>query len=130
MRTFGLVMLVGFGVLGTLSLLTWRRTGAEWRHVAGLLFLAIALVVFVWSLVAPTTLPPVYRAWMSFGQGIGAVVSTVLLTILYVLVVAPIGFIMRLTGTDPLDRRVTRDAASYWRAHEGRGSRDQYLHMS
>ncbi|MGI8498055.1 MAG: SxtJ family membrane protein [Gemmatimonadaceae bacterium] len=130
MRIFGVVMLVGFGILGGLSLLTWRRTGVSWRLYAGYILLGVGTVVFLWSVVAPRSLPPIYRAWMALGQGMGTIVSTVLLSLLYYVVVTPVGLLMRVTGTDPVERRVTRGDGSYWTIHDKPASAADYEHMA
>ena len=130
MRVFGLVMLIGFGVLGGLLLWGWLAEQTTWRLYAGALLMSLGVLIFLWSLVAPRSLPPVYRAWMAFGMKLGTFVSTILLTAAYFVVVAPVGLIMRLTGTDPLDRAVRRDAASYWHPHAAPRPPSDYEHMS
>ncbi len=130
MRIFGVVLLVGFGILGGLALWSYGSGGAEWRRVVGWTLISLGTIVFLWSLVSPRTLPPVYRAWMKFGQAIGTVVSSVLLSVLYFVVFFLVGRLMRLTGTDPLDRTVRRGAGTYWRKHAGRSAPADYAHMS
>ena len=136
MRVFGLVMLLGFGVLGGLLLWGWYRTqssndpGGLWRLVIGAALVSVGALIFLWSLVAPRSLPPVYRAWMTFGQWLGTLVSTLLLSAAYLVVVAPVGLLMRATGTDPLERRIDRRAPSYWRNHVGPRPPADYTHMS
>lgn len=130
MRGFGLIMLAGFGVLGGLAIWSGRATGAEWRLAAGGVLIGAGALVFLWSLLSPKTLPPVYRGWMRFGMAIGTVVSTVLLSLLYLFIVAPIGWLMRLTGTDPIERRLRRGPGSYWKAHPPLGGPADYSHMS
>jgi hypothetical protein len=58
-----------------------------------------------------------YARWTRFFQGIGAVWTAVLLSVVYVLSVGPIGLAMRLVGKDPLDRALAPEP-SFWRAHE------------
>ena len=130
MRVFGLVMLIGFGLLGGFAFWSGRDTGSTWRLVVGTILLSIAVIIFLWSLVAPRTLPPVYRGWMAFGQGIGNVVSTVLLSVLYFVVFTIVGGLMRLSGTDPLDRKVARGSGSYWRKHAPPSTPADYAHLS
>ena len=130
MRVFGLVILIGFGLFGGLALWSWRDSGTTWRLVVGTVLVSLAVVVFVWSLAAPKSLPPVYDAWMRFGQAIGAVVSTVLLTALYFIVFTLVGGLMRLFGTDPLERNLDRGAASYWRKHAPPSEPGDYAHLS
>lgn len=130
MRVFGLVLLIGFGLLGGLALWSWRETGSTWRLVIGALLVSMGSIVFLWSLVSPGTLPPVYRAWMRFGQGIGTVVSTILLGVLHLVVFTVVGGLMRVFGTDPLSRRIDRAAGSYWRRHAPPSAPADYVHLS
>lgn len=52
----------------------------------------------LWGLVAPSTLPPLYRAWMKFGMAIGWFNSRVILGLMFYVVILPAGLIMRLAG--------------------------------
>jgi hypothetical protein len=130
MRVFGIVLLVGFGLLGGLALWSWSDNGATWRLILGTLLVAIGAIVFLWSLVSPATLPPVYRAWMRFGQGIGTIVSTIMFTVLYFVVFTIVGGLMRLFGTDPLDRKIERGAGTYWHKHAPPSTAADYAHLS
>jgi hypothetical protein len=61
--------------------------------------------------------PPAARAfhagWMKLAHGLGWVNSRILLGAMFYLVMTPIGWIVRLTGGDPLNRRKARQD-SYW----------------
>jgi|SRR3954462_1875782 hypothetical protein len=128
MRIFGLVILCGFGLLAFLSYLGWARTRSTWRLDLAVLLAVVGSAVFLWSVVSPRTLPPVYRAWMQLGQSIGAVVSTVLLGLTYFAVAAPVGLVMRLSGNDPLERSASGE--SYWKQRTWQSDSDSYQHMS
>jgi hypothetical protein len=58
-----------------------------------------------------------YAGWTRFFQGIGVVWTAVLLALVYVVSVGPVGLVMRLTGRDPLDRRLAPEP-TFWRSHE------------
>lgn len=130
MRLFGVIMLGGFGILGGLLLWGWSRDGGSWRLYGGSLLVSLGVLIFLWSVVSPATLGPVYRGWMAFGMKLGTIVSSILLTVAYFLVVTPVGLLMRLTGTDPLDRAVHREARTYWHPHAGPRPPSDYEHMS
>lgn len=130
MRAFGVVILCGFGLLSTLSYLGAVRSGAHWRLYLSVALAVVGLSVFLWAMIVPRTLPPVYRAWMSFGQTIGAIMSTGLLGVTYIAVVAPVGRLMRLTGNDPLERSIRGSATTYWKARAWKSDPDSYRHMS
>jgi hypothetical protein len=105
-RSFGLVLAGFLALVGALGL--WR--GSErWP-----LWLGLAGLAFLLALAAPWLLAPANRVWTKFGLLLHAVVSPVILGILFYLCIAPIGFLMRLSGKDPLRLRYEPGADSYW----------------
>jgi hypothetical protein len=58
---------------------------------AGPYFLTPGVLLVVFGLVAPRSLKIAYIAWMSLAFTMGLLVSTVVLTIFYFLVITPIG---------------------------------------
>jgi len=110
LRKFGLV--VG-GVFGLLTVWFWWRGKAFYPYV---LILSVSLVVF--GLIWPKVLKQVYVIWMSLALVLGLIVSTVLLTILFYLVVMPVGLVARLSGKDFLSRKLDPNANSYWIARD------------
>jgi len=69
----------------------------------GLVLAAIA--VHVVNMIAPQWFKPVAVVWLGASHAIGAVVSTVLLAVVYVLVVTPMGVLRRAAGKDALRLR-------------------------
>ena len=45
---------------------------------------------------------------------IGLVLSYVIMATLFYLIISPIGVLMRLTGKDPLEKRINPEADTYW----------------
>ena len=105
LRNLGLVFLVALSIIGGLLLWKERVSGPYWIG-AGLLF-------GLWGLVWPAGLKPVYKVWMSLAVILGFFVSRILLSLIFYLVVTPIGLIMRLWGKDLLDMKL-KDRDSYW----------------
>jgi hypothetical protein len=130
MRVFGLIMLIGFGILGGLLLLGWRDDAASWKLVLGLALVVTGATIALWALVSPTTVRPVHDAWMRFGMALGTVVSAILLGVVYFVVLTPTGWLMRRTGTDPLARAIQRGPGTYWGRHAPRGGPQSSGHMS
>ena len=106
MRRFGFT--VG-GVFLLLAAVSW------WRgHVNPPLVLAtVGTLLVVPALLVPRVLGPVERGWMAMAAVLGAINTRILLTLIYVVVVTPIGWLRRLGG-DPLERRLGTDAPSHW----------------
>ncbi|KIX15639.1 hypothetical protein X474_03070 [Dethiosulfatarculus sandiegensis] len=65
------------------------------------------------GLLLPRVLKPLYLVWMSLASVLGYFVSRIILTILYFLVITPIGLFMRLLGKDILDKKMD-SKQSYW----------------
>jgi hypothetical protein len=106
LRKFGLMVGAVFVALGILFLL---------RHKASYPFLlwpGVFLILF--GAVAPRVLKYPYIAWMSVAFTLGFVMARVLLTICFFLLVTPIALIGRLVGKDFLNRKLNRDATTYW----------------
>lgn len=55
-----------------------------------------------------------YDGWIRAAEPIGWSVSAAVLTLTYYLAIMPIGLIMRLSGYDPMHRRLDRQANTYW----------------
>ena len=107
LREFGLTMagavVVIFGVL-----LPWGfdRSWPAWPWVVAAGFVA-------WSWLAPRSLRPVYRGWMTFGRTMGRIVTPVILTLTFYIAIVPTGLAMRALGKDPMRRRFDPEAESY-----------------
>jgi hypothetical protein len=97
-RSFGVS--VGAVLCAIAIVLVWRGrvTRAEWLGGVG-------AVLLVLGLVQPSLLKWPSAAWWRFAQALGYVNARVLLTVLFGLVLTPLGLIWRLTGKDPLTRR-------------------------
>ncbi len=97
-RSFGLT--VG-GVLLLFAAFTFWRGHITRAEVLG----GIGAILVVAGLVRPNALAGLARAWGTVGHALGWFNSRVLLTLMFVLVLWPIGFISKLFGNDPLERR-------------------------
>jgi hypothetical protein len=97
-RSFGLT--VG-GVLAVAAALS------VWRHhpTRGEALGVIAAILIVAALVRPRALSGVAAVWARVGHALGWFNSRVLLTVMFVIVLWPIGLVMRMFGSDPLERR-------------------------
>lgn len=91
--------------------LLYRGGAAPW--VAQGVVAAGVVLTLAFALV-PSWRTRLYVAWMRVVFPIGWIVSHGLLAFIYFLIVTPIGRLLRLTGRDPLRRRIDRSAPTYW----------------
>lgn len=81
-----------------------------------------AFLLLALTLLRLEALAPLYTGWMKVAHVIGAVISRLILILLYGLFFVPAGLILRLTGQDPLNRKLDPNAESYWTPRAGGGS--------
>ena len=107
-RKFGLVIAIALGVIGSFVYVKFGNFDVVgWLWGIGLLFLILGFIL-------PSILRPVYRIWMLLAYFIGGIVSRVILTVLFYVVLTPTGLVLRLFGKDVLDQRFEKDRESYW----------------
>lgn len=79
------------------------------------------------GLCRPALVRPVHRAWHAVTAPIGRTVSGVVLAAVFVLVVTPIGLLLRCLRHDPLDRSRDAAAPTYWTKRRQPARDDEYF---
>lgn len=111
-----LILIAAFG---------WYRGRMTLAYIMG----AASFVLIVVGLFIPPLAKFFHVWWMRLAFALGYVNSRILLTIIYFLVFTPYGFISRLFGRDPLQRR-GKQAESYWIPRERtRQTKEQFERM-
>lgn len=105
-RSFGMVFTVIFLIIGCWPL--WYGQGLRWWSIA------IAAAFALTAAIRPGSLGKLNRLWLKLGLLLGKMVSPIALGILFYIVLAPIGLIVRITGKDPLRLKLDPKAGSYW----------------
>ena len=101
--TTGLIVVVIFGLL-----LPWLFSASfpVWPWL-------IAGSLWLFALVFPMALNPVYKGWMKFGNIAGWINSRIILSVLFYFIVFPMGLIMKILGKDPMMRKFDKSVSSY-----------------
>ena len=73
----------------------------------------IAAVLTAWGLVAPLTMKPLYIAWMRFGLIMNWINTRLILGILFYGIFLPFGLVFKITGKDPMRRKISENIVSY-----------------
>lgn len=108
-RSFGLVFAGFFLLIGIWPL---------FRHTPPRLWaLILALVLLLLGLFAADVLAPLNRIWFKLGLALNAIVSPVILAMLYFVILVPFAQLLRWRGHDAL-QLTHSDAATYWNARE------------
>jgi Saxitoxin biosynthesis operon protein SxtJ len=112
LRKFGLLV-GGMAMLIGLVLLLRHKTNYPYLFWPGAILTAFSAV---W----PRALKYPYIAWMTMAFALGFVMSHVILTLFFFLLVTPIGLIARLFGKDFLNRKIDLQATTYWIPREAK----------
>jgi hypothetical protein len=104
-------LLTIFGLALIVSLLRWRR------HFPQNAWLAVLAVLGATALAAIFR-PRWFRGFHLFSMQLGFIISQLLgraiLAVFFIIIVTPMGWILRLAGKDPLQLRRPRNAETYW----------------
>ena len=101
LREFGIFLGIVFPlVFGWLIPSLKGHHSPIWPFVIGIPSLTLGLV-------APRLLQWPYQGWMKLGHILGWINSHLILGMVFVFVLQPIAYLMRLTGYDPLNRKRT-----------------------
>ena len=100
--------LVG-GILLAIAAVAWYY-GKGWYPVPA----AVGAPLVVFGTVLPRSVKWFYYAWMSLAVVLGFVMTRVILTIFFFVVLTPTGLVFRLLGRDALHRKIDRRAPTYW----------------
>ena len=106
LREFGL--LIGIGVPVLLGLVPGIL-----GHGFMVWTLCVGCPVLVFTFLAPNYLYWSYIIWMKLGTLLGWINNKLLLVLVYVVMLLPISFLMRLFGYDPLKSKISKDIKTY-----------------
>ena len=76
-------------------------------------FSSIGLIFIGLGIITPAALKPIYKIWMTFAIIIGWVMTRVILSVLFYLIISTIGIFARLVGKDFLNLKL-KNNESYW----------------
>ena len=119
LRRFAVAMLIGFTILGLLSV--WRAWGIS---TASIIFWSAGAVLAIAALI-PGLGRIAYLAVYLPTSIIGYVVSNVILALMFFLVITPLGILLKLMGKDVLQQRKQKNSTQ-WTPIKGVKTEDSY----
>ena len=105
-RSFGLLFFVIFLIV-SLWPLTHEGSIRIWSVIISAVFLILGLI-------NSRLLTPLNVFWFKFGMILGAIISPIVMGIVFFLVVTPTGFILRIMGKDLLNKKYDKEKETYW----------------
>ncbi len=105
-RKFGIT--IGVFLMVVAGFLFWKdRESFEILLIPGLVLCILGFTI-------PVVLKPVYWVWMVFATILGWVMTRVILSLLFYVVITPIGVLSRMFGNQFLDLKWDTSKDSYW----------------
>ena len=106
LRQFGITMGIVLILFGGLFL---------WRDKDYYIYLFILAAVFIISgIVVPVVLKPIHKIWMTISIILGWIMTRVILSVLFYVVITPTRCLARLFGKQFLDLKIDKSLKSYW----------------
>ena len=105
-RSFGLLFFVVFLIVSL-----WPLTSVGSIRIWSAIISAVFLIL---GLINSRLLTPLNVLWFKLGMILGAIISPIVMGIVFFLVVTPTGFILRIMGKDLLNKKYEKKKETYW----------------
>ena len=120
-RSFGYLFFIIF-LVGSAYL--WHKNLTIQFMVA----FAISISMILSAVFYPSCLKPLNRAWFKIGLGLGAIISPIVLGIIYFLIFSPIALVLKLNGRDELKLRAIKTDTHWQRRPFESQDRKSHFH--
>ena len=82
-------------------------------------FYGLAILLVLINMMWPNVFSPVAKIWLGFSHILGSVMSRIILSIIFLVIVLPVGFVRRIIGKDTLQlKKWKKDHASVFKTRE------------
>jgi hypothetical protein len=118
-----------FGIVFSLIAIIFyalRLYRGKGEGVLSVILLGLGGILLLVALFAPRALFAPAKLWQYFGEGLGKVMSKVIVTITFVVVILPVALLLKILGKDLLLMRKTA-ADSYWIPITSKKPKESYL---
>jgi Saxitoxin biosynthesis operon protein SxtJ len=120
-RDFGAVLALVAAIVA--AVITWKH-GATVRAAV---WLGAGTFAYCFAVYAPRAMLPIWRGWMKFAHILGMVMTTLILSLTWFLMMVPTAFLVRLFGKSPIDMRFRLQKESYWEDRDPRNDNFKLL---
>jgi hypothetical protein len=106
-KRFAIILAVLLAAIGGWQL--WRE-----RPTVAFILWGIGAAALLLSLLFASLWLRLFRLWMKLAEGLSSVMTRVILSVFFYLILTPIGLFLRLFGKRPLDLSFKDGRATYW----------------
>ncbi|MFH1360927.1 MAG: SxtJ family membrane protein [Candidatus Omnitrophota bacterium] len=123
------VLVFGYGLSLILAFVGYRLWVKHGDLLIPLALGVVALMLLCMSILKWETLIPLYQKWMAVVHVIGAVVTSVILSVVFFVLFGIAGLAMRILKKDPLDQKLEPQKESYWHLRKQEDFNQQRYHQ-
>tara|TARA_B100002019_G_C21214198_1_gene571063 strand:- start:419 stop:802 length:384 start_codon:yes stop_codon:yes gene_type:complete len=105
-KGFGILFFLLFVIVGLWPMIRGNQIN--------IYFILLSLPFLILGLLNSKILTPLNNAWIKFGEILGAIIAPIIMSIVYFIILTPIGLLVRLFGKDLLGLRFSKKTNSYW----------------
>jgi len=106
LRNFAIVLGIILGLIGTIRLMGGKESY--------LFFFLSGIVIIFLGLALPSSIKPLFILFSYIGLVMGKLMNGIILTFLFYFLFTPFGFLLKLSGKDFLNLKITKNENSYW----------------
>lgn len=106
LKEFGYIMALALLIIT--AILLWKN------NFAWIAPFSIATVLLVFAIFLPLTLAKPEAIWMKFGLALGFIMTHVLLTVFFFIIITPLSLLLRLCGKKFMMTDLEPEAETYW----------------
>jgi hypothetical protein len=107
-----------FGLVTGIACLVINLCLAVFKHRITVLPGAAGLALLLAALTVPNLLNPVRIVWDKTGEVLGMINTTIILSVMFFLIITPIGTLLRLFRKSAIETREQKQPVSYWQPAE------------
>jgi hypothetical protein len=121
LRTFAIVLIALLSIFGLINFFKGNLPITIWLW-------SLASAILLMALLLPSSIKPIYQAAFFIAQILGWINTRLILGLIFYLIFAPIAILFKMIKKDPLDRKIDRQAKSYWISRDNEVvNQEQYL---
>jgi uncharacterized membrane protein len=111
-------LVFGYGLPIICAFFSWRQYVLHDGFTPlSIILISVGIFVFILTLFNAPLLKFIFNYWMKAAKIIGSILTMLILTVVYSLIITPIAFCLRISGKDYMKRKWNKDAPTYWIAH-------------
>jgi hypothetical protein len=124
LRSFGIIIF--FAGLVIDAIIYWKH-GLQAKSL--FIYSTLGSLFLITGLLIPNLLKPIHKIWMILAVILGFIMTKLIMTLTFILIVTPIGLLLKLSGKDLLNLKIKEKENTFWKDYQRVENKDRYTKM-